>query len=64
MCSCCGSQIDQQGVGHVPEKVSGRVVTGHVFSLLDVEFSVWRTLLDDSERCCTLQYIYSQTVVE
>ena len=34
-----------------------------MFSLLDVEVSVWRTLLDDSELCCTLQYIYSQTVV-
>lgn len=34
-----------------------------MFSLLDVEVSVWRTLLDASELCCTLQYIYSQTVV-
>ena len=34
-----------------------------MFSLLDVEVSVWRTLLGDSELCCTLQYIYSQTVV-
>ena len=34
-----------------------------MFSLLDVEVSVWRTLLDDSELCCTLQYIYSQSAV-
>ena len=64
-CQICQElKISQEdSMRHLPEKVSGRVVTGHVFSLLDVEVSVWRTLLDDSELCCTLQYIYSQTVV-
>ena len=38
-------------------------MTGHVFSLLDGEISVEPTLSDDSELCCKLQYIYSQTVV-
>ena len=35
-----------------------------IFSLLDVAFSAWKTPSDDSAPCCTLQYIYSQTVVE
>jgi hypothetical protein len=34
-----------------------------VFSLLEVEVSVWQTLLDNSKLYCTLQYKYSQTVV-
>ena len=38
-------------------------MTDHVFSLLDGKVSVWQTLLDDSELCCTLQYVYGQTVV-
>ena len=31
--------------------------------MLAIEFRIARTLLEVSERCCTLQYIYSQTVV-
>jgi len=40
MYSCCRSLPCQQRIGHVPEEVSGQVVTGHVFSLLDDEISV------------------------
>ena len=34
-----------------------------MFSPLDVEVSVWRTLPDDSELCFIFQYIHSKTVV-
>ncbi len=53
----------QQCVGHLPEKVAGRVVTGHVFSLLDGEISVKPTPSDASELCCTVQYIHSTNAV-
>jgi hypothetical protein len=38
-------------------------VTGHVFSLLDLEDDECRSLMADFESCCTLQYIDSQIVV-
>jgi hypothetical protein len=34
-----------------------------MISLLDIEVSVWRTLSDDSELCCIVQYIHSTNAV-
>jgi hypothetical protein len=53
----------QQFIGHLPKKVAGRVVTGHVFSLLKDEISALQTRSDQAEPYCTLQYKDSQTVV-
>ncbi len=53
----------QQRVGHLPKKVSGRVVTGHVFSLLKRWNQRGPTPSDASELCCTVQYIHSTNAV-
>jgi hypothetical protein len=59
-----GSKVTrQQRVGHLPEKITGRVVTCHVFSLLVAEVCECLTLVDGVVSCCTLQYIDSQIVV-